>query len=279
MDLRPDPVEIDQRKEAERAWHDAVYHAHARSAYPASAAEFEFGFIRHHLTPFCDGGWSWWADARCQAVAAMGDVRGLRVLDYGCGFGSLGMFLALREADVWGFDLSLPAIEVANLAAAQYGVSAQFAQMDATNLAYPDGFFDLVVGFGVLHHVVKYPQAGAQLLRVVKSGGRAVFHETLWDNPLINLARRFTTEHADAGDVHLTDRGIREFCAGFSDVKLEKLYLLYMLKRLANLPAQDHQSALRPRPFWKTVKAFDQDVLRFTPFQRYCGEVNIYLRK
>jgi ubiquinone/menaquinone biosynthesis C-methylase UbiE len=68
--------------------------------------------------------------------------------------------------------------------------------MDATNLAYPDVFFDLVVGFGVLHRVVKYPQAGAQLLRDVKSGGTAVFHETLWNNPLLNLACRFTTEPA-----------------------------------------------------------------------------------
>jgi ubiquinone/menaquinone biosynthesis C-methylase UbiE len=101
--------------------------------------------------------------------------------------------------------------------------------MDATNLAYPDVFFDLVVGFGVLHRVVKYPQAGAQLLRDVKSGGTAVFHETLWNNPLLNLACRFTTEPAHAGDVDRTDRGIREFCAGFSVVKLEKPYRLYVL--------------------------------------------------
>jgi 2-polyprenyl-3-methyl-5-hydroxy-6-metoxy-1,4-benzoquinol methylase len=122
MDLRADPVEIDQLKEAERTWHDAVYHAHAQSAYPASSAEFEFRFIRHHLAPPCDGGWSWWADARCKAVAAMGEVHRPRVLDYGCGFGSLGLFPGLRGAEVWGFELSLPAIEVANQSAAQYEV-------------------------------------------------------------------------------------------------------------------------------------------------------------
>lgn len=279
MDLQPDPVEIDQLKDVERAWHDATYLAHAPGAYPASPEVFEALFVRQHLTAFCEGGWSWWADARCNAVAAMGDVRGLRVLDYGCGYGGLGIILALRGAEVWGFDFSQSAIEVADRAAAAYGVAAQFAQMDAGNLTYPDNFFDLVVGFGVLHHVIKYPGVGAQLLRVLKPGGRAVFHETLWDNPLINFARRFTTEHADAGDAPLTDRRIREFCAGFSGVTLEKLHLLYMLKRIAKLPAQDWQAELRPRPIWRAVKTIDNTLLRFKPLRHYCGEVNVYLEK
>jgi len=279
MDLRPDPAEIEQIKDAERAWHDAMYLEHAPGAYPQSPEEFRARFIRNHLTPFCDGGWSWWADARCNAMAAMGDVRGLRVLDYGCGYGGLGMFLALRGAEVWGFDLSRPAVEVANRTAVVYDVAAQFAEMDAGDLAYADDFFDLVVGFGVLHHVIKYPRAGSELLRVVKPGGRAVFHETLWDNPLINFARRFTTEHADAGDVHLTDCGIREFCSGFREVTLEKLYLLYMLKRLAALPAHDLAAGLEPRPFWRAVKAADRALLVLPPLRRYCGEVNIYLTK
>ena len=50
----------------------------------------------------------------------------LRVLDYGCGFGRLGMYLALCGAQVWGFDLSGPAIETANEVARRYGLSVQF---------------------------------------------------------------------------------------------------------------------------------------------------------
>jgi hypothetical protein len=63
MDLQPDPVEIDQLKDVERAWHDATYLAHAPGAYPASPEVFEALFVRQHLTAFCEGGWSWWADA------------------------------------------------------------------------------------------------------------------------------------------------------------------------------------------------------------------------
>ena len=120
--------------------------------------------------------------------------------------------------------------------------------MDAEELRYADNSFDLAVGFGVLHHVIKYPRAGSQLSRVLSPGGRAVFHETLWDNPLINLARRFTGEHADAGDAHLTDKNIREFFRDFGQVRLEKRHLLYMLKRLAKLPPPDLNAPPRPAP-------------------------------
>jgi 2-polyprenyl-3-methyl-5-hydroxy-6-metoxy-1,4-benzoquinol methylase len=264
-------------KQAERDWHDAFFKAHAAVAYPEAPADFLRIFQLVQLTPFAEGGWSWWADLRREALDSIGDVCGLRVLDYGCGFGMLGMYLSSCGAQVWGFDLSSPAIEAANLAAHRYGLSAQFEQMDAENLRYADASFDLVIGFGVVHHVVKYPRAGAELFRVVAPGGRAVFHETLWDNPAINFVRRFTSEHADAGDAHLTDKNIREFCRDFSDVRLEKRHLLYMLKRLAKLPSPDPSLPVTPRPFWQAVKSLDAQLLRFPPLRRYCGEVIIYL--
>src|SRR5271165_2270900 len=209
-------------KQAEREWHDAFFNEYALVAYPESLVDFQRIFQLVELTPFSEGGWNWWADLRREALDSVGDVRGLRVLDYGCGFGKLGMHLSLCGAQVWGFDLSKPAIETANQAARRYGLTAQFEQMDAEDLRYPDASFDLIIGFGVMHHVIKYSRTGSQLLRVLAPGGRAIFHETLWDNPLINFVRRFTCEDADAGDAHLTDRNIREFCRDFNQVRLEK---------------------------------------------------------
>jgi 2-polyprenyl-3-methyl-5-hydroxy-6-metoxy-1,4-benzoquinol methylase len=188
------------------------------------------------------------------------------------------MYLALCGAQVRGFDLSRPAIEMACQVALRYGLSAQFEQMDAEELRYPDGSFDLVIGFGVLHHVIKYPRAEVELSRILAPGGRAVFHETLWDNPLINFVRRFTSEHADAGDAHLTDRNIREFCRDFSQVQLEKRHLLYMLKRLTKPPQLDMSASVTSHPFWRLVKSLDAKILRFPPLRRYCGEVIVYLR-
>ena len=279
MRLAPDENTVEHIKQTERAWHDSDYDAHAKSAYPENVEDFEERFVKGQLTCFCDGGWSWWGDARREAVDAVGDVSGLRVLDYGCGYGGLGLLLSRRGAQVWGFDLSVPAIETANKAAQRYRLPAEFAQMDASDLTYPDEFFDLVIGFGVLHHVIKYPGTDSQLLRVMKPGARAVFHETLWDNPLINFARRFTTVHSDAGDAPLTEREIRRFSQKFRHVQLEKRHLLYMLKRLAKLPPSEWNAQLAPRPLWRAVKALDHQILRLAPLRRYCGEVIVYLRK
>lgn len=102
---------LNRVKEAELEWHDAWAIAHARGDYPPTLAEFRERFRRVELTNFCDGGWNWWADARKEALERIGDVRGLRVLDYGCGSGTLGMFFSAVGADVWGFDLSREANE------------------------------------------------------------------------------------------------------------------------------------------------------------------------
>ena len=270
---------VDCIKQEERAWHDAYYNTYALSVFPNTLEEFRQVFTRSQLSPFCEGGWSWWGDARQEALDFVGDVRGLRVLDYGCGYGGLGIYLSQCGAQVSGFDLSGPAIETANSAAQRYGLAAQFAQMDAEELRYPDGSFDLVVGFGVLHHVIKYPRAGSHLFRVLKPGGKAVFHETLWDNPFINLARRFTLVESEAGDSHLTERSVREFCRDFSQVRLEKRHLLYMAKRLAKHPRTDWFAPLQPRPFWRAIKTLDNQILRFQPLRRYCGEVIVCLQK
>lgn len=266
-------------KQAEREWHDAFYAAHAASDYPETLAEFQERFRRIELTPFCDGGWNRWADPRQEALAALGEMRGLSVLDYGCGAGTLGMYLSLCGAHVRGFDLSLEGIKVANEVAKRYGLSVQFEQMDAEDLGYPNNSFDLVVGFGVLHHVIKYPRASSHLLRVMKPSAKAIFVETLWDNPVINLVRRFTTEEEEAGDAALTEKNIRQFSEGFRRVQLEKRHLVYMLKRLAALPLRDLNMPMRPRTFWKRVKSLDDRLLRFKPLRRYCGEVIISLEK
>ncbi|MGC2109529.1 MAG: class I SAM-dependent methyltransferase [Candidatus Korobacteraceae bacterium] len=266
-------------KHAEREWHDDFYRPLAPLAYPGSQDKFLEWFRRMELTPFYEGGWNWWADLRREAMDLVGNVRGLRVLDYGCGLGRLGIYLALRGADVRGFDLSAEAVGIAESAARRYGLSAHFETMDAERLTYAGDFFDLVVGFGVLHHVVKYPNASSQLYRILKPGGWAVFCETLWDNPVINLLRRFTREAEEAGDAYLTEAKIRSFAQGFSQVEMRKRHLLYMLKRLARRPEANPAVALQPRSFWKMVKHVEDALLHLPLLPRYCGEVIVVLQK
>ena len=208
----------------------------------------------------------------------IGNVSGLRVLDYGCGSGQLGIYLSMLGAEVSGFDLSPKGIEVANWAAQKYGLQCSFRAMDAEGLEYPAESFDLVVGFGVLHHVVKYPKSASHLARVLKPGGRAFFHETLWDNPLINFARRWTMPSQDAGDARLTGRGIQDFGTPFAGTKVYKRHILYMLKRFANLPKRDLSRPLSPRPFWKVIRTVDRGLMSLG-LSKFCGEAIVIYHK
>lgn len=262
---------IDQAKLAERVWHDSWYQENARAEFPESPADFRELFRRVQLTAFCEGGWSYWGDSRNELMGICGDVHGLKVLDYGCGSGQLGIYLAMLGAEVTGFDLSPRGVEIANWAAQKYGLTCSFKAMDAEELDYPDQCFDLVVGFGVLHHVVKYPRSALHIARVLKPGGRAVFHETLWENPLINFVRRWTTANDDAGDAHLTESSIRQFGKLCAHAEIRKRHIFYMLKRLAKTCDRDLSRPLRPRPFWRMLRRIDQGLNRLG-LSRLCGE-------
>lgn len=282
MFAEPCPQNKEEIKRAEREFHDQLY-AHSPVEYfPATSEEFVEWFRRLHLTPFYAGGWSYWTDTRAETFRLVGDLRGRRVLDFGCGLGHTGIYLALQGAEVWGFDLSPFGIKRAQEMAERYGVAqrAHFDFMDAAGLTYPANSFDTVLGIGVLHHVIKYPRVAENTARVLKPGGKAYFVETLWDNPLINLARRFSSLEAAAGDAPLTHRAINRFALPFAGVVLRKRHLLYMLKRLARLPAARNLSVtLQDRPLWRAIYTVDRVLLKVPRLRHLCGEVIVELRK
>jgi len=76
--------------------------------------------------------------------------RGGRILDIGCGTGSLALYLASRGFAVWGVDSSSSMISRA--CAKARGTAVQFAIADALEgLPYDEASFDLVLCVMVLH--------------------------------------------------------------------------------------------------------------------------------
>lgn len=119
---------------------------------------------------------------------------GRSVLDYGCGTGYHAFALADLGARVTGIDLSDVAIQQATeRAGRERREDVSFRVMNAEALDFDDDAFDLVSGTAILHHL-DLERAYAELARVMRPTGHAIFIEPLGHNPLINLYRKLTPD-------------------------------------------------------------------------------------
>ena len=119
-----------------------------------------------------------------------------RVLDYCCGNGEEAIKVAeFGAASAVGMDISEVSIENCREMAAKAGVSDRvtFQAMDAEALGFPDNAFDLIIEYGVLHHL-DLDKAMGELCRVLSPSGAFIGTETLAHNPLIRRYRRRTPE-------------------------------------------------------------------------------------
>ena len=107
-------------------------------------------------------------------VLAKFDWTGKRVLEVGCGQGTVLNHLARRRAEAVGVDMSMVSIARTRDGAHELGHRVGLAQSDAESLPFPDGHFDAVVSFGVLHHTPDTAKSIREVRRVLKPGGIAI---------------------------------------------------------------------------------------------------------
>jgi len=115
-----------------------------------------------------------------------------RILDMGCtvGHSTLPFKEMFPDAEVWGIDVAAPQVRYAHARAAGLGLEVNFAQMNAEETRFPDGYFDLVVSHILLHETSgkAMPRIFKECERLLAPGGYMIHA----DLPPFNLMDPFT---------------------------------------------------------------------------------------
>ena len=153
------------------------------------------------------------------AYALLGDIRGMTVLDFGCGTGDNSLLLGRRGARVIGVDISASLIELASQRLEMNKPSGRVNLVvgSAHDLPLATESVDLVFGIAVLHHL-NLELAAREVFRVVKRGGRAVFMEPVRDSRTLRALRKLVPYRApDVSPFErpLTSSEVRHFAAPF----------------------------------------------------------------
>ncbi len=135
-------------------------------------------------------GWDATLRLRSWERAHLGLAHGERLLDVGCGLGEAGLTLArdLGEGgELVGIDLSESMLRVARANAAAAPCRVRFTVGDARSLDEPDDSFDAVRSERTLQWLADPAAAVAEMVRVVRPGGRVSLIDTDWSTFTIDV--------------------------------------------------------------------------------------------
>jgi ubiquinone/menaquinone biosynthesis C-methylase UbiE len=199
---------------------------------------------------------------------------GKDVLDYGCSVGEGALLMRKFGArSVTGIDISSVAVEQAREAARQAALDhATFHVMNAEELEFRDRSFDMVFGIAILHHL-DLEKAYAEIARVLRPDGVAVFLEPLGHNVFINAVRKATPGSHTRDEHPLLARDLRVCRKYFGELQLEYVNLLTLLS--APLVALPGRETLR-----RMLTVVDKAVFRVVPpARRYAWNVVMRMRQ
>ncbi|MDZ4696753.1 MAG: class I SAM-dependent methyltransferase [Deltaproteobacteria bacterium] len=164
------------------------------------------------------------AVANQHILSEFGDIRGKRILDYGCGVSEGGVYLAKLGARVVGMDVSPGQLANAQQLAARHDVKIETRLVTESRIPADDNEFDLIYGNGVLHHV-PLESAVPELARILKAEGKGCFIEPLPYNPLIKVYRALATRNRTDDERPLAWSDVENLKKYFSEVRHREMWL------------------------------------------------------
>ena len=133
---------------------------------------------------------------RLQAIQRMDIQPGERVLEVGVGTG-INLSLYPKHCSVTGIDFSGSMLEKARERAQRKGIrNMRLLQMDAGDLKFSDGSFDIVYAPYLISVVPDPIKVAQEMHRVCRSGGRIIFlNHFLSPNPVLSRLERWMSPY------------------------------------------------------------------------------------
>ena len=121
-----------------------------------------------------------------QELRVIGDVKGLDILELGCGGGQNSIVLVKWGAkSVTAIDQSEKQLEYAKKLASSQGVKIKFLKGNIEDLSMlKDASFDLIVSSHAMNYVENLPRVFSEVARVLRENGRIV---TCMGHPIMHL--------------------------------------------------------------------------------------------
>ncbi len=169
--------------------------------------------------------------------AGFSQSRGQRVLEVGVGMGADYLEWLKAGAQATGVDLSSASLERAKGRCEMAGYTPDLRVSDAEHLPFPDGTFDVVYSYGVMHHSPDTPQCIREAWRVLKHGGALrimIYHHAsltglmLWLRyglPHGTSLRQSVQDHLESpGTKSYTQKEARAMLHGFEQIEFRQAF-------------------------------------------------------
>jgi len=118
----------------------------------------------------------------------LGKHKKLKILDYGCGVGTISLYLASHGHDVIGIDVSKNAIKIAKSNAKSLKLkNIKFFLLDKTNRNKMKKIFDLVLMIEVIEHVPNDKKVIKEISGYLKKDGYLILTTPSVEAPLYKL--------------------------------------------------------------------------------------------
>jgi SAM-dependent methyltransferase len=181
----------------------------------------------------------------------LGNIKGKRLLDVGCGLGEASVYFAMQGADVTSSDLSQGMLDATTRLALANGVSVKQHLASAEDMhLLPDAKFDVIYAGNLLHHV-NIEETITRVIPHLARGGVFVSWDPLAYNPAINVYRSMATDVRTPDEHPLKWQDIQLFRKRFDKVETKYFWLSTLIIFVIMALAQRRNP--NAERFWKVI--------------------------